>query len=103
MAEGQYSKELLDKIDSIPVYQGGLEEVSRVLGADLEIVDTGQPEKFIISYGSISSLKSIAYHLKADLIVHYFSIGPDLPKRVYSSHIGTPARYKYLVNKLKIA
>jgi len=76
-------RETVGKASSVRVYQGGMEEVERETGRQLERVDTGRPETFIREYDSFW-LRLSAYRKGADAIIHCQP----------GSSIGTPVRYK---------
>ncbi|MBI2584138.1 MAG: hypothetical protein HYW25_05705 [Candidatus Aenigmarchaeota archaeon] len=75
-------RETVEKADSVRVYQGGIEEVERETGRQLERVDTGKPETFIRGDDTLW-LRIRAYQQGADAVVHCQP----------GSSIGTPVRY----------
>lgn len=62
-------------IPGIETYQGGLEEVANQLDAQLEYVNTGNPEKFL--RGSDRDLRLEAANLGAELLINYTSTGRE--------------------------
>jgi hypothetical protein len=75
MAEGQYPKDLEDKINNIVIYQIGISDISLVLNKKVELVNTGTPSKYLEA-STKRELRIKAYHLGADAIVN-FDYKPD--------------------------
>lgn len=90
MAEGQYPKDLEDKINNITIYQIGVSDVSLVLNKKIESVDTGGSDEFI--YGATDhELKVKAYRLGADAIVNHKYVRGSFSSTSYAT--GTPVKY----------
>ena len=79
----QNHADIEEKIKSIRLYQGTIEEVAGELGKPLERVDTGKPETYLHKNDPFW-LRMEAYLLGANAVVHYQP----------GSAIGTPVRFK---------
>lgn len=70
MAEGQYPKDLEDKINNITIYSKCASDVSLLLNRKLELVDTGIPNKYLEA-STERDLRIRAYRLGANAIVDH--------------------------------
>lgn len=76
-------EQITRKIDPIKLYQGGQQEVERMVKKPVEVVETSRPETFLQAQNSFW-LRVQAYLAGADAVIHYQP----------GSSLGTPVRFK---------